>query len=425
VDFSESATTHGVYYCFERSAKPISRLFWGLVVLVLLGIAIWLIVSAFITWKNDPMLTTVGTTGLPVTKLPFPAITICGLGTIKETVDKVLVESIVSFYDEKFNLNITDDASELSNNEFLAKYGANYTDYAFPGSNLPPQTMAAAMSSENPDAVVAAEVAVGEYDPCASLVFTSNTNSSSGTSGGTSPADKCGSFDYVSAGEVCYKLMNDGAVKTYDEASQTCEDQFGDILPVYSDDVLKNLAAFISSGNMTNGALLQTGKWFWTTIRRNSYWGGEDYNFTLSDGTLLSEATLPTLDDKSNINATKKECYIIQFNATSNKFVGNEAMCTKRYAILCESYPEDEPQCDATTRKKRNSDSLDKLENIFDPTKKREFDKQANSARKEYQESFSKLNMSAAYENMFELLWYTQLPCFDVNGLTSTYKDQK
>ncbi len=28
VDFSESSTTHGVYYAFERDVKPISHVFW-------------------------------------------------------------------------------------------------------------------------------------------------------------------------------------------------------------------------------------------------------------------------------------------------------------------------------------------------------------------------------------------------------------
>ncbi len=35
------------------------------------------------------------------------------------------------------------------------------------------------------------------------------------------------------------------------------------------------------------------------------------------------------------------------------------------------------------------------------------------------------MNMTSAYPNLFELLWYTQLPCFDVADYTSAYDDHR
>ncbi len=47
------------------------------------------------------------------------------------------------------------------------------------------------------------------------------------------------------------------------------------------------------------------------------------------------------------------------------------------------------------------------------------------SIGKEYkQKSIKKLNMTRAYEKIFELMWYRKMPCFDVNATTSTYNNQ-
>ena len=45
-------------------------------------------------------------------------------------------------------------------------------------------------------------------------------------------------------------------------------------------------------------------------------------------------------------------------------------------------------------------------------------------AKKQVKEDFAKLDLIEGYDAMFELLWYSQLPCFDVKNVTST-KDQQ
>ena len=45
-------------------------------------------------------------------------------------------------------------------------------------------------------------------------------------------------------------------------------------------------------------------------------------------------------------------------------------------------------------------------------------------ARENYRSTFGSFDMHASYDSLFELLWYSQLPCFDVANITSTAKDQ-
>ncbi len=81
-----------------------------------------------------------------------------------------------------------------------------------------------------------------------------------------------------------------------------------------------------------------------------------------------------------------------------------------------------------TARKKRSSaDGLadSKLDSLLNPSKKSAAQSATDQARRTYRESFSSLNMTAAYNSMFDLLWYSQLPCFDVKKYTSAAKDQR
>ncbi len=87
VDFSESSTTHGFYYAFERDVRSFSRLFWLLTCVGFFCLSVYLIAVQHRAWKADPVLTSVGTTGYPVTELEFPAITICGLGISGEVLN--------------------------------------------------------------------------------------------------------------------------------------------------------------------------------------------------------------------------------------------------------------------------------------------------------------------------------------------------
>ncbi len=62
---------------------------------------------------------------------------------------------------------------------------------------------------------------------------------------------------------------------------------------------------------------------------------------------------------------------------------------------------------------------------MLNPAKKVELSKNLAQSRKSYRDSFRSVNMSVAYESFFELLWYSQLPCYDVEGVTATQKGER
>ena len=61
---------------------------------------------------------------------------------------------------------------------------------------------------------------------------------------------------------------------------------------------------------------------------------------------------------------------------------------------------------------------------IFDPTKSEIRTQKINQVKAQYDYDFGQMDIEKSYEKLFELLWYTRLPCFDVKGITSKQKDE-
>ena len=63
--------------------------------------------------------------------------------------------------------------------------------------------------------------------------------------------------------------------------------------------------------------------------------------------------------------------------------------------------------------------NIQKLNLLLDPSKANERNEATKLARENYNKQFGGMDMKVSYQNLFEILWYSQLPCFDVNNITS------
>ena len=57
---------------------------------------------------------------------------------------------------------------------------------------------------------------------------------------------------------------------------------------------------------------------------------------------------------------------------------------------------------------------IKKLELMLDPAKSYERDKEVMDAKNKFDEHFKDSDMKKAYMALFEILWYSKLPCFDI-----------
>ena len=69
-------------------------------------------------------------------------------------------------------------------------------------------------------------------------------------------------------------------------------------------------------------------------------------------------------------------------------------------------------------------ENIKKLEVSIDPTKIEERLVKKRKAVQDYEDNFGSLDFEKSYSSLFELLWYSQLPCTDVMGITSEIKNE-
>lgn len=60
----------------------------------------------------------------------------------------------------------------------------------------------------------------------------------------------------------------------------------------------------------------------------------------------------------------------------------------------------------------------------LDPGKRAEKEALVKKVKARYDEAFGSLDRNRSYRSLFEILWYSQVPCFDVQNVTSSAKDE-
>ena len=62
-EYCTQATVHGLKYVSDTNSPPLDRCLWAFVCLISMCLAIALSAKAYIDWQDDPILTTIATTG--------------------------------------------------------------------------------------------------------------------------------------------------------------------------------------------------------------------------------------------------------------------------------------------------------------------------------------------------------------------------
>ena len=63
--------------------------------------------------------------------------------------------------------------------------------------------------------------------------------------------------------------------------------------------------------------------------------------------------------------------------------------------------------------------NLQKMKLLLNPAMEHERDKREKQAKEKFHDQFGEMDMKKSYRNLFPILWYSQLPCFDVKNITS------
>ena len=90
--YSNHSTVHGISYLANSKLTKGDRLFWLLVLIIFGALAVVISLGVFQEWSSNPVITILRNTELPVSKLDFPAITICRQGLDMDSLEEHLEE---------------------------------------------------------------------------------------------------------------------------------------------------------------------------------------------------------------------------------------------------------------------------------------------------------------------------------------------
>ena len=99
--YGSSATIHGMSYIFPRNNKFVERIFWIFAVVIGLYFATKWSCGIYISWKADPVLTTIENFAYPIQNIKFPSITICPQGADNDVLRSVLFKQFNEYLAKK------------------------------------------------------------------------------------------------------------------------------------------------------------------------------------------------------------------------------------------------------------------------------------------------------------------------------------
>ena len=113
----------------------------------------------------------------------------------------------------------------------------------------------------------------------------------------------------------------------------------------------------------------------------------------------------------------------------SNGTIGDHAIVMGRYndknpLFTLNSGPPGTEAITVCRASPKTTRGIQALNLIFDPSKVKDRTRKVELEKMKYHADFDPINLSKSYKKLFELLWYTRLPCFDVKDVTSKEKDE-
>ena len=118
-DYSEAATVHGVGYVFSKSLPLVDRVVWGAITLTCLSLAAYWSIVAYGNWQDNLVVTTLKDPAMSVSKLPFPAVTVCSSGLDMEAVKEKLLQDFHSWKREEGKTSVDKEEDKAHLGEYM------------------------------------------------------------------------------------------------------------------------------------------------------------------------------------------------------------------------------------------------------------------------------------------------------------------
>ena len=414
-EFASSTTIHGITYIFDNALLYVERILWIFIVLGSASLGIYMSYDAYKTWQDDPMITTVSSTGLPLKNIEYPAITICSQGMVQAILDKALDKQFNDFL--VANNHDPDTISDATRKELEQTFVSD----KYPGAISSPDSLVNAMVSDNPDEAIKSKLITDPTSACVDDYACEAPWVDIGT----------GAQQFPEYSEYCFAFLELPDI----HENNLCEDIGGGRISFRKDSMGKDGMVMSTVLSQHSSVNIST---FWYTAYLAGTFIFNDYESSLIDD--LEEFPNPTSTDLYGLPQDNGEVYCItatvlpgQYGAfTYDIFQCSDSMLAQNVCVKervnCTAQSQTDQGAPAGRRRRRQVDQgvggdegnkEPTLDMIFVPNKKKKLEQRTRQTRQAYKDNFKKMDLKKSYKSLFEILWYTQLPCFDVTNVTS------
>ena len=211
--YVSSSTIHGIPYIFDPTDKFFKRtLFWIFVLVISIFFATWWSCNIYVSWKSDPVLTTIDNFAFPVTKIKFPSITICPQGADNSILGSVLFKQFNEYLGNK-NLKL----EELTKNQ-LEEESIKFLNETYPGAKKSPDNYVTLFRVQNLDSNIRTQANINPEDSIQNCNGTENTKSRRRRK---ATSDACPPMTISNEEGKCFALSSQKL--TYSDAVSYCE----------------------------------------------------------------------------------------------------------------------------------------------------------------------------------------------------------
>ena len=216
--YGSSATIHGISYIFTQNNKFVVRkVFWLLVLIASLFFAFWWSRHIYVSWKSDPVLTTIENFAYPIQKIKFPSITICPQGADNSILRSVLFKQFNEYLSKK-NLNL----EELTIDE-AKQQSLKFLNETYPGAKQSPDSYVTLFRTQNLKSNIRTQANINPEDNTQNC---SSTFKSTNRRKRTTHSDSCPKSTIPNGHGKCFHLASNQ--HSYSDAITYCENVVSD-----------------------------------------------------------------------------------------------------------------------------------------------------------------------------------------------------
>jgi len=124
-------------------------------------------------------------------------------------------------------------------------------------------------------------------------------------------------------------------------------------------------------------------------------------------------------------NGSRSQCWAAKMNESTLILEVFRFNCNQNDGVVCRKFLLDNNICGQSSTVTKSTQKIDSLEMLLNPGHKLQFKKSVAQKKKDLVEMFARMDMKTSFNSLFNTLWYSNLPCYDVTEVTSEFNGDK